>query len=929
MTIPQSYRFLTNQVDLFIRNRMNAGSSSASSEQTGGSGNVSDVGQYKSQILSCKSDISSELTKLDSSISELEGLEAPQESDYSSKDDYLEAKADYDSKMKKLADLKKQRNELQAELDKCDEILVQLEALEGQEVSQNLKDEVKAALKANESRKITALENYISLNEEAMALIKSFKQQQQTLVNDAGVIDGQIMTLQSVPEPEFSNFINVTDGTIDVEGYKKAVKEYKDAQDEILEKSKKLEDLKNKSDKIDSILQDLASADTLEDFQAKVDEYKSYDLDNISAEGVDENRTLEIVNDEISDVQTQMKSLSGEKKSLVDKVEVLNSDIAGIISEYETALGGAPKLADFVDGEGVPDVKAYNEAVQKYNNEQKKRLEDIEEKIKKIVEYENRGVEIDKQLDELDKKLNELEEEAKKLKDAEESNKVNTNNPSQYSGEWAYVKIQVSDFLEALKKGIVTPDNCMYFGVYLAQQHPKDDGSFGSIGYKINYDLTAEQRSIDSNNDGFADALIQSIENLNHNDYIYINLPYYSIQGALYKAIANDDQAGVYPEATFENGTYWGSDWDPAKNRERILRNPGQKDEDFIKGGGYPEDAPIVTRSNSGIGSSGSVNVGSIGESSSSSGSKRANSRGTTSSSSSNIYSNNWGYIKIKASALRAAGFKNPVTMPDGRTVNVGFYRASDGMKIDDGLDGRRNADDRNTTAGDDARLTAMGDEYVYVNLPYSYLVGDLLEAINNDENAGVFVDDNDHVPYIEKDGQTFLNLENVGANDKDIVKGGYSKGAVSQTNSTSSGGKSTGAVSQTNKVTSGGYSSKDWVYVRIKAKDLVASGYKFENYSRFYSATNGGRRIDDDKYNKHKNTPNGDRDRVALEGDGYVYINVSMADVMGCLYNALKNDPNAAVYGEQDFHNNATAYNGDVRYVDENKVRNLKKINI
>ena len=265
--------------------------------------------------------------------------------------------------------------------------------------------------------------------------------------------------------------------------------------------------------------------------------------------------------------------------------------------------------------------------------------------------------------------------------------------------------------------------------------------------------------------------------------------------------------------------------------------------------------------------------------------------------------------------------------MPDGRTVNVGFYRASAGMKIDDGLDGRRNANNRNTTAGDDARLTAMGDEYVYVNLPYSYLVGDLLEAINNDENAGVFVDDNDHVPYIEKDGQTFLNLENVGANDKDIVKGGYSKGAVSQTNSTSSGGKSTGAVSQTNKVTSGGYSSKDWVYVRIKASKLASSGFAFSHGERFYSATNGWR-IDDGN-----NTPQGDRARVAQEGDGYVYINVSMADVMGVLYDAIKNDPNAAVYGEKDFEG-ATAYQPavdgiPVRHVVESKVRNLKKIDI
>ena len=251
--------------------------------------------------------------------------------------------------------------------------------------------------------------------------------------------------------------------------------------------------------------------------------------------------------------------------------------------------------------------------------------------------------------------------------------------------------------------------------------------------------------------------------------------------------------------------------------------------------------------------------------------------------------------------------------MPDGRTVFVGIYRASDGMKIDDGLDGRRNAADRNTTEGDDARLEAMGDEYVYINLPYSYLVGDLLEAINSDENAGVFVDDNEHVPYIEKNGQTFLNLENVGPKDTDIVDGGYTKGAISQPSGVSA--------------SSGNVSSSDWVYVKIKASDLVNSGFAFAHGERFYSATNGWR-IDDGN-----NKASGDRARVAQEGNGYVYINASMADVMGCLYNAIKNDPNAAVYGEKDFEG-ATAYQPQVdgipvRHVVESNVRNLKKIEI
>ena len=486
---------------------------------------------------------------------------------------------------------------------------------------------------------------------------------------------------------------------------------------------------------------------------------------------------------------------------------------------------------------------------------------------------------------------------------------VNTNNPNDYSDKWGYVKIKIGDFLDALEKGIVLP-NFKVLGTYIAQQHPKDDGTFKSIGYKINYNMD----SYDGNGDGLSDALINKIKSFGNDSYIYINLPYYSVQGALYDAIANDkNNAGIYPEEAFKKGTYWSNVWDPECNREKLLLNPGEKDTAFIEGGGYPKDGAIPANSstsgNGGTGGSGgsggsqgSGDTGSgsgtqgtggsqgSGNTGSGSGTQGSGSTGTGSQSTStatnttttNPYTNSWAHVKIKASDLLAAGFKNPVKLPDGREIYVGIYNA-DGVKIDD---------NNNNSAADEALLKSLGDAYVYINIPYSSIQGKLLTAIQNDpEGAAVYNDDN--VSYKTVNGVKQIETDKLGKPDTAFVN-------------------------------NGGYSweyniyAYSWAHVKIKASDLRAAGFKnpvtAPNGKKYYVGiyNSDGLKIDD-----KKNNSEADDALLASMGDEYVYVNIPYSYIQGKILAALQNDKKAAVYNDDNITYGYKEENNGVRHIE------------
>jgi len=101
-------------------------------------------------------------------------------------------------------------------------------------------------------------------------------------------------------------------------------------------------------------------------------------------------------------------------------------------------------------------------------------------------------------------------------------------------------------------------------------------------------------------------------------------------------------------------------------------------------------------------------------------------------------YSEMWALVKVKASDFLNADIPYPIQAPDGREYFVSFYRASDGSRIDDVTEGGRSALD-NTVEGDLSRIREQGDGYIYINLPYSIIQGQLYDTIKSDSNE-VFI---------------------------------------------------------------------------------------------------------------------------------------------------------------------------------------------
>ena len=321
-------------------------------------------------------------------------------------DEYNEQMANYNQKANEL---RNKIAQLAAELQKLNKILLQLKQVEGDTISQDLKDQVADAVANKEE--ITAADDITTDNMEVQVYIDKFKAQRAELVLPVEGINSEIEKLGGINEPVFANFVN-SDGTIDVDGYKAAINEYNQAQQKIIELVEQLKEIKRQTDELDALITELGKAKTVQDFRDKLMEHhklsiaQTQDIEEISPE---------LINEQIESTQQEINGLAIEKAGYVGALTNLNGQVSSLIDDFTNAFNNAPKLEEFVQN-GIPNVQAYNAAVEKYNTEQENRLKSIDEKLKLIVEYENKCKEIDDKISGLNEKLVQLEEKAAQLK---------------------------------------------------------------------------------------------------------------------------------------------------------------------------------------------------------------------------------------------------------------------------------------------------------------------------------------------------------------------------------------------------------------------------------------------------------------------------------------------------------------------------------
>ena len=891
---------------------------------------------YKKQ-----SDLLADSAKLNSEIEEIQKLEVPEFKKYINDDGtidvqkYKQDMTDYKAKQDRIVKIVEELEKNKKQADKLDAILDDLkQAAELDDFDETLK---KHLLSLKDAPKVTGLGDI-----DPKSLDDEIKTQQITLQSKIDERAGLVVSLTDLNNkvsgllddykadhdelPDFNEYFSEENG-FDLDGYNTEVAEYNARQ---IQREKDIEDGLNKIIEQEARIKKLDEEIPAED--AKLQE-------------------LIKLQDNVSDMQSFYNGL----KSISS------------YSELESTIAASKYAADTKVEEVSSDDKT---TTYKVSNEKNSGIAPVTVTFNKAQEEKD---------DPVAEEPTKLEEEPAPAA----ARSVSQNSASDYAGEWGFVKIKVSDFLDALEKGIVTPPTGSIYGLFIGKQHPLDDGTFKSVGYKINYDLSGvDAKNVKGENvrDGFSDEEIELIKKQDPNDYIYINLPYYSVQGALYDAIAADENAGVYPEESFKAGTYWGSDWDPKKEREKLLINPGKKDEDFIKKGGYPEGAPIPTSSSSSAGGSSGTGIvyttvydgdkittstsqGFTSYASSPSTSNLqtsyASSTNTTyQSSSGSYYADQWTITKIKASDLVALIEKGLVDYPikalNGKSYHVSFFRSSDGLRIDDNIYGQDSSN--NTREGDLSRMRAEGDSYIYINIPYSCIQGALYETIKNDkDNAGVYPEDQVKFDY-NQNFNGIKYIKSLGTKDTFFIEQGGFAAVGNYTNSPSSSSlgssftsaasrgmttltstayTSTGTYSSTNtgwgtsntsQMTDNAVStystniySNKWAHIKIKASELLAAGFKNpitapngkKYYVGIYNAN--GLKIDDKLNNSAK-------DHALLEsmGEEYVYINLPYSYIEGDLLEKIKDDPDSAVYPDEQVE---YKYNGDKKSINFDKI--------
>ncbi len=406
--------------------------------------------------------------------------------------------------------------------------------------------------------------------------------------------------------------------------------------------------------------------------------------------------------------------------------------------------------------------------------------------------------------------------------------------PVDYNQDWAIVKVKASELHALIEQGVI------------AYPIEGPDGKtyyvsfYNEEGTRID-DVTEGGRSEYENNYNHDVGVIAG----QGDNYIYINLPYSLIHGELHDVIKNDSNSGVYRDdlIDYKNNSL-------GRHNGINIPDDSLNDKEFIKTG---YTGPIRTNR--------TVTTPTI-------------------SNSSNSYDGKWGYVRVKASDILKYGL-----LPED--LRLSFFDGETGVRIDG--DGGYTEDYN--------QLKALGDQYIYINLPYSAITGEFGEIVKNDPNSFV-IEDPDNSGFDKHEIFEYLYDNNgkcIGKKlahfdkhiDNDIKQNGYS-------GKTTSSPKSGNVTTPTSNNTSNSYAGK-WCYVRVKASDILKYGLLPEDLRLSFFDGETGVRIDGDggyldDYNQLK----------AL-GDQYIYINLPFSALTGEFGDIVRNNPDSVVIQDPD----------------------------
>ena len=386
------------------------------SEQSAGqSGSANEIDAYKQKVNTQKNNISTILTNLNNSRKNVPCPNYPDEkADKFKKEDgsldeekYKEAYSKYCNDMANymriLQNIDNQIDAQKKEMETLDKILAQLESIEGTSIPEDIKEAAQKVAETKDENIIAEASSMSVNNMEVQSYITKFSAEKNALAKQSAAYLEDIGLLASVKEPEFKKYIN-SDGTIDVDRYKADVQAFNDAQAKILKISEELEILKTKDEWLESILSDLYSAKTVKEFK---DVLINKPEPVVSNDGGSVDTNTGSIDEQIETAKKGIESLTSQRSGVLENLNNLNSQVTPLIDEFTSAFNNAPKLESFVKGD-VPNVQAYNAAIEQYNTEQNERLDKIQKMLQKIAEYESVYKGMTKGLGELEEKLEKL-----------------------------------------------------------------------------------------------------------------------------------------------------------------------------------------------------------------------------------------------------------------------------------------------------------------------------------------------------------------------------------------------------------------------------------------------------------------------------------------------------------------------------------------
>ena len=419
--------------------------------------------------------------------------------------------------------------------------------------------------------------------------------------------------------------------------------------------------------------------------------------------------------------------------------------------------------------------------------------------------------------------------------------------PVDYNQDWAIVKVKASELLALIKQGVI------------AYPIEGPDGK----SYYVSFYNEAGERIDDVTEGGRSE-----LENFVDHDlgvmadqgssYIYINLPFSLIEGKLHDVIKNDSNAGVYRDDKVE---YKLNSLD--RKNGIVIPDDSLNDKEFIKTGytGPKRNRRVTPTIQSPNGTS-------------------------------NSYDGKWYYVRVKASDVLKYGI-----LPED--LRLSFFDGQTGVRID-GDGGYYD---------DLAQLEALGEQYIYINLPYSALRGEFGEIVKNDDGS-VLIEDPDNFGFDKHEIFEYIYNSNNECIGKKLAHFDNHIDNDAKKNINQSSGT-------TNDELPNGHKSTDGAYVRIKASVLLDllkfAGISPEGRS-FFNAS--GDRID----TGYDNRTISDKARLEAIGDGYVYFNMSYGEIMELFEMMKDKDSGVKIFEENKFKENVIS-NGSHAEVDIDKL--------